>query len=208
MEAEWISRTGTRQLIVVFGGWAIGAEPFRALPCESDLLFLSDYCELDWTARELTDYDDADLLAWSFGVAAYAYWQSTQPEVFARKAAINGTLAPVDRRTGIPPAIFQRTLETLSVESFPGFVSRVFNEEQKVLPIDVEARCAELKAIQERGVAPDVEFDRIWVSDKDRIFPPANMNRAWEHQSGNLKTLTGAAHAPFAHFSSLEEMLT
>lgn len=207
MRAEWLIRSGSSRVIAVFGGWGIGSDPFTKLPCTCDMLFLDDYRELDWGGDTLKAYDTVDVIAWSFGVAAFAHWMVEHNFPVTRKVAVNGTLTPVDRRTGIPPVVFQRTQKTLSQQSFVQFAERVFNQPIAIGPIDVVALGAELDAVEQRGSAPTTQFDRIWISEADKIFPPANQNRAWADQSVNTCLLPDAAHAPFGGFSSIEAML-
>ncbi|UWQ92443.1 DUF452 family protein [Rhodobacteraceae bacterium M382] len=208
MREEWISRTGAKRVLVVFGGWAIGPDPFVHLAQDCDLLFVSDYRELDWTPKGLDAYEERILLAWSFGVAGYAHWQDGRADPFTRKIAVNGTLTPADRRMGIPPMIYSKTQTGLSAESFQSFVARVFDAPQPPLQIDIAARQAELAAVQSRATPGKVMFHRVWISTGDRIFPPANLDRAWAGQSSVIRYMTDAPHAPFDRFDRVEALWT
>ena len=193
-----------RDLIVVFGGWAVGPQVFDHLTGPQDILFASDYTDLNADLPDLSGYDRVSLLAWSFGVASYAHWQQGRADPFRRKVAINGSLSPVSRSTGIPPAIFRRTVDTLDAGSFQQFLTRVFGAPHAAHPLDVAARRAELCAVEARGDAPWMEFDRIWISAADKIFPPTNLARAWQGQP--TRTLD-APHAPFDRFTAWEALL-
>lgn len=192
------------EAIVVFGGWAVGPQVFSHLTGPQDILFASDYTNLEADLPDLSTYDRVSLLAWSFGVAAYAHWQQGRADVFHRKVAVNGSLQPVSRACGIPPAIFSRTAETLSHAAYQSFLTRVFGRAQPEQPLEVDARRAELQAVAVRGDAPLVSFDRIWISSKDKIFPPANLARAW---AGQPIREIDAPHAPFDHFANWEALL-
>ncbi|MGR3759877.1 pimeloyl-ACP methyl esterase BioG family protein [Roseobacteraceae bacterium NS-SX3] len=204
MEFRWLKQGNAAEAIVAFGGWAVGPEVFWHLDGPQDILFASGYTDLNAELPDLSSYARVSLLAWSFGVASYAHWQQGRPDPFARKAAVNGTLQPVNRSAGIPPAVFRRTVETLSLESYQQFLTRIFGTRQPVAEIDVEARRAELLAVQARGDAPAMSFDCIWIGAQDKIFPPANLARAWRGQP--VKTID-APHAPFAAFGAWEELL-
>lgn len=208
MDFRWLKQAQghgpATEAIVVFGGWAIGPQVFAHLAGPQDILFASDYTALEAELPDLSAYDSVALVAWSFGVAAYAHWQQSRPDPFARKVAVNGSLSPVSRNTGIPPAIFRRTVETLDAASFQQFLTRVFGAPQPDQPLDVTARRAELLAVEARGDAPHVAFDRVWISSADKIFPPANLARAWEGQP--VRSID-APHAPFDWFSSWEALL-
>lgn len=193
-----------REVIVVFGGWAAGPQVFSHLTGSQDILFASDYTALDAELPDVSAYDSVSLLAWSFGVAAYAHWQQGRADVFDRKVAVNGSLHPVSRDRGIPPAVFSRTAETLSHTAYQSFLTRVFGSAQPEQPLDVEARRAELQAVAARGDAQQVQFDHIWISSRDKIFPAANLARAWE---GQVIRQIDAPHALFDRFADWEALL-
>ncbi len=203
MEFRWLKQDSAAEAIVVFGGWAVGPEVFWHLEGEQDILFANEYSDLDAELPDLSGYERVSLLAWSFGVAAYAHWQQGRPDPFQRKAAVNGSLQPVSRGAGIPPAVFRRTVETLSADSYQQFLGRVFGAPQDAEALDVEARRAELLAVERRGDAPQVRFSRVWICSGDKIFPPANLARAWAGQ--NVSRLD-APHAPFDRFAQWEEL--
>lgn len=203
MEFRWLKQIQAAEAIVVFGGWAVGPEVFWHLDGPQDILFASDYTDLDAELPDLSGYERVSLLAWSFGVAAYAHWQQGRPDPFSRKTAVNGSLQPVNRGAGIPPAVFRRTVETLSLESYQQFLGRVFGARQDAEALDVEARRAELLAVERRGDAPQMRFDKVWICSGDKIFPPANLARAWAGQ--NVANLD-APHAPFDRFAQWEAL--
>ncbi|MEK0162879.1 pimeloyl-ACP methyl esterase BioG family protein [Phaeobacter sp. A36a-5a] len=206
MEFRWLKQNEAVEAIVVFGGWAIGADVFAHLTGPEDVLFVSDFRSLDADLPDLSGYDHVTLLAWSFGVAGYAHWQQGRGDPFDRKVAVNGTLAPVDETRGIPPEVMARTAEGLSEQSFAQFLRRTFNAPQSPHEIDIDARRAELHAVAQRGPAPAVGFDLVWIAGRDRIFPPANQHRAWAGVA--LRELPTAAHAPFDHFDSWQALLS
>ena len=194
-----------REVIVVFGGWAVGPEVFQHLEGPQDVLFASDYRDLEAELPDLTGYERVNLLAWSFGVSAYAHWQQGRADPFQRKVAVNGSLTPVSRTEGVPPVAMAKTAETLSQEAYQLFLARVFGASQPQAVIEVEPRRAELQAVARRGDAPAVDFDKIWLSRRDKIFPAANLHRAWA--GCNVQDID-APHAPFDHFSSWEDLLS
>lgn len=204
MEIRWLKQNNAAEVVVVFGGWAVGPEVFAHLAGEQDVLFVSDYRDLERDLPDLSTYGRVSLVAWSFGVAAYGHWQHGRRDPFDCKVAVNGSLAPVSRDKGIPPVAMQKTTETLSPEAYQLFLTRVFGSRQPVAEIDVAARRQELLAVQARGAAPDPGFDRIWISARDKIFPAANLARAW---AGQAVQSCDAAHMPFDRFATWEEIL-
>lgn len=208
MQSRWLKRTnGARRVIVFFGGWAIDPAPLAHLTGPEDVLFIDDYRDLDTDLPDLSAYDHRALIAFSFGISAFGHWQAGRNLNFDRRVAINGSLSPIDARTGIPPRTFQRTLDGLTPASFQSFLALCSGDETSTLQMfDLPARRAELIATSARGPAPICPWDRIWISSADRIFPPANLDRAWQDQPYNIRRLD-APHLPFAHFQSWQEIL-
>ncbi|AUQ50673.1 putative protein in bacteria [Phaeobacter inhibens] len=206
MEVRWLKRKQAGEAIVIFGGWAVGPGVFDHLAGAQDLVFVSDYRSLDVDLPDLSGYDHVTLLAWSFGVAAYAHWQEGRADPFDRKVAVNGTLTPVDETRGIPPAVMAKTAEGLSEQSFAQFLRRTFNAPQPSHAVDIDARRAELHAVAARGTASVVAFDQVWIAGRDRIFPPKNQHRAWA--DATIRELPAAAHAPFDHFDSWQALIS
>lgn len=205
MQHQWLKRgPNASQVIVIFGGWSIGAEAFAHLKTTTDILYISDYRDLAMDLPELHHYETRVLVAWSFGVASYCHWQQGRIDVFDLKIALNGSMTPIDRLSGIPPLIMQKTIDTLSNESFQVFLTRCYGKKQPHQPIDISARKAELIAVQSRdytGVA--LNWDKVWISCHDRVFPFVNMQRAWQEP---INVLDGP-HVPFADWTSWEEVI-
>lgn len=208
MQSRWLKRTnGARRVIVFFGGWAIGPAPLAHLTGPEDVLFIDDYRDLDTDLPDLSAYDHRALIAFSFGISAFGHWQAGRANAFDHRVAINGSLSPIDARTGIPPRTFQRTLDGLTPASFQSFLALCYGDETPPpQTFDLPARRAELIATSARGPAPACPWDRIWISSTDRIFPPANLERAWQDQPDRIRRLD-APHLPFAHFQSWQEIL-
>lgn len=205
MRWQWLKQApGAETVIVVFAGWAIGPEVFLHLEGSQDVLFVDDYRNLDAPLPDLSAYGHRALVAWSFGVAGYGHWQARHGDLFDRKVAVNGSPTPVHRDTGIPPVLMQKTIDTLSQASFQMFLTRCFGGRQNFQEIDVAARKTELNAILKRGDAPELNWDRIWLSRNDRIFPLANLQRIWAGQGAKL---LDAPHVPFASWSTWQAVM-
>ncbi|MFT6659811.1 pimeloyl-ACP methyl esterase BioG family protein [Maritalea sp.] len=204
MQIEWVKQDHNKDVIVVFGGWAVGFAPLAHLEGDFDILFVSDFRDIAADLPDLSRYEKKLLVAFSFGVAAYARWQADHIDPFTLKIAINGTVTPVDRQFGIPPIIMQKTIDALDPESLQAFLMRCFGERQPFLEADIDALKDELIIVQQRGSAAPMQFDKIIVSDKDRIFLSANLKRAYEGE--NVATVQGP-HIPFASWTRWEEIL-
>ncbi len=205
MQVRWVQKSGMDRVLVVFGGWALGWAPFAHLKSNCDIVFAEDYRDLSDTLDGISNYQIRDVVAFSYGVSGFAFWQDQHAIPFDRKVAVNGTLTPVSDQTGIAKAIFQKTHDTLETNTFQLFMRRAYEANQTDTPIDIPARKAELKAIEARGAAPDPGFDRIWISTKDRIIPTSAQRRAWA-ASSNTRDVD-APHVPFAAWQSWDEVL-
>ncbi|WP_370161369.1 pimeloyl-ACP methyl esterase BioG family protein [Limimaricola soesokkakensis] len=203
MRWRWLSgpdRAG--QVVVLFGGWAAGAAPFRHLGDDRDILFVEDWRDLDAELPSLWGYERRSLVAWSFGVAAYAHWQAGRADPFHRRVAICGSPNPVDRRLGIPPAIFTRTRDRLDETTLAAFLDRA--GAPPVAAPDTNALRAELDAVAARGPAPVAAWDAALIATNDHVFPAPNLRRAFADVP--LREVE-APHAPFRGWTSWDEVL-
>ncbi len=205
MQIEWLHRTGAAEVIVVFGGWALGPACFDPLTGAQDILFVSDYRDVATDLPDLRGYALRRLIAWSFGVAAFGHWQVGRDQAFDSRTAINGSLTPVHAKTGIPPRVFRHTEATLTEASFQDFLSHSFDAPQPWQAFDPAPHHAELRAVQQRGDAPDCAWDRIWISARDRIFPPQNLERAWKGEPEAIRRID-APHVPFSAWSDWAQL--
>lgn len=205
MQHHWISRTGTAELVLVFGGWALGDAPFAGLTGEQDVLFVQDYRRLDDPLPALTAYDRVSLISFSFGVVSAAHWMDSSGFQPDRLIAIAGTLFPADADRGIAPEMIRATADQLTSASFTRFCRRAG---LKAPPpeIDIAAAQAELTAVITRGPAPERPFDRIWIPQNDRIIPPQAQEAAWTAQQSAIHTLS-APHVPFQSGQSWSEWM-
>lgn len=204
MKAQWLQRDDADELIVVFGGWALGAAPFAHLGGEADVLLLTDYRALDFDPEPLRPYARRSLIAYSFGVVGTGHALASKELDFDRKVAVCGSLHPSDERFGIPPERVRQTADNLSETSLRQFARRAGSP----LPgdCDIPALQAELLAVITRGCAPDPEFDRVWLARGDRIFPPENLEAAWRDQADRVRWLE-TGHNPFVAFTDWRDLL-
>ncbi|WP_120501438.1 pimeloyl-ACP methyl esterase BioG family protein [Roseovarius sp. EL26] len=205
MRHHWLSHTGTSDLILVFGGWALGVAPFQGLSGSDDILFVEDYTKLDDPLPDLAGYDHVTLLAYSFGVASAAHWLAQSGAEPDKLVAVAGTLYPADSSLGIAPETVRATADGLTDVSFARFCRRAGVTGQAPA-INLTAAQAELHAIADRGAAPDRQFDRIWIPDRDRIIPTDAQIAAWQGQ-GDVVRHTDGPHVPFGAGQNWAEWL-
>ncbi|MCG7522175.1 pimeloyl-ACP methyl esterase BioG family protein [Ruegeria sp. Ofav3-42] len=205
MKQRWLSRSGTDDLILVFAGWALGAAPFTGLSGGGDVLLVDDYTRLDEPLDDLTQYDRVNLIAFSFGVASAAHWLTQSGFRPYRLIAVSGTLCPADAERGIAPEMIRATADQLTENSFTKFCRRA-GMEGPVPAIDVDAARAELHAVIERGDAPEMAFDRVWIPQRDRVIPTHAQEVAWTSQQSAIRSIS-APHIPFRSGQSWEEWI-
>ncbi len=205
MKQRWLSRLGTKEVLVVFGGWALGATPFQGLVGDRDVLLVEDYTRLDDPLTDLSQFDRVNLLAFSFGVASAAHWLAQTGVRPDRLIAVSGTLSPADATRGIAPDVIRATADNLSPASFTKFCRRA-GLGGTAPEIDIGSARAELFAVIERGMAPDTKFERIWIPERDRIIPTQAQHAAWATQQEVVRSMSGA-HVPFQSGQSWEEWL-
>ncbi|MCP1166981.1 pimeloyl-ACP methyl esterase BioG family protein [Limimaricola litoreus] len=203
MRSRWLSGPGgATELVVVFGGWAAGAAPLAHLGGRRDVLFVWDWRALDAELPQLSQYRSRYLVAWSFGVAAYAHWQEGRAHRFDRRVAICGSPVPVDRRLGIPPAAFARTRDRLSRDVLDAFLDRA--GVPRLDAPDITALRAELDAVAARGAAPPCGWDAAVIATRDHVFPAANLHRVFAQVPTRE---VDAPHAPFGLWRDWDEVL-
>ena len=195
MNRHWLSRKGTPDLILIFGGWGLGPGPFKGIAGAGDVLFVDGYTRLDDPQLELAQYDHVDLIAFSFGVASAAHWMHMKEFQARRRVAVSGTLTPADPDRGIAPETIRATAEQLTAESFAKFCRRA-GLGGTAPEIDIAAARQELYAVIERGPAPDPGFDRIWIPQRDRIIPTKAQEAAWAEHGQAVRAIPGP-HIPF-----------
>ncbi|WP_170418587.1 pimeloyl-ACP methyl esterase BioG family protein [Ruegeria atlantica] len=205
MKQRWVSRSGTDELILVFGGWALGGAPFAGLTGQSDVLFVDDFRHLDDPLPDLAAYDRINLIAFSFGVASAAHWLAHTGFRPSRLIAVSGTLHPADPKRGIGPDMIRATADHLTEASFAKFCRRA-GLDGPVPEIDIEAAKAELHAVIDRGGAPEMAFDRIWIPQKDRIIPTRAQEVAWATQQPVARGIP-ASHIPFRDGQNWQEWI-
>lgn len=190
MKIDFISETGASRLLLIFAGWGMDANPFRDLSRAGyDIAVVYDYRTLDLPEQTtLSSYDEICIIAWSFGVASAALFLDAHQQLpVTACVAVNGTLFPVDDNKGIPHAIFDATLRSLSPDSLKRFYRRMCGAaaavrqfEQKAPQRSFEELADELRAIASRRVPTEMSmWDTVYISDNDLIIPTENQLNAW-----------------------------
>ncbi len=217
MRHAWMQRNGGDGLLVFFAGWGMDPRPFEYLSArELDVMLLFDYRETqlpDALLEALDRYAGCFLLAWSLGVAVANLCCGTLASRFAVRAAVNGTVRPVDAEEGISPEVFDGTIRQLDAGGLARFIRRtcvrreihdryLLHPAQRSLS---EIR-EELQVLRDIEVSEDCLFDVALAGREDRIFPHESQVRCWGRRGVPCLTLE-EPHFPFYAWSSWEDVL-
>ena len=217
MKHQWLKQSDAAEnIIVFFSGWGFDASIVQDLAIRKDtnVLFINDYRSLEYQLPNLEHYQHRYLIAWSFGVAAYSVWQnqtSTIHSQFDCTVAVNGSMIPINRKTGIPELVVKKTIDTLSVDSFQVFAQKCFaptdNKINEHFIIDVNARKNELLEIQQRQYPENtLQWHKVWISSNDKIFPLRNLQYAWQDHGSRIEQID-ASHAPFSYWGKWQDLI-
>lgn len=206
-----------RGIILLFLGWGTGLKPFLHLRKPGyDILLINDYRDfspesLESRLRAIRDdrfretgeeYAETIVIAWSFGVrAADDFLRSTRRNVTLR-LAVNGTLSHIDAKRGIPPEIFNGTLENLSSPTLKKFRLRCVGNMAAYKKLFPEVESENIDSLKEELrwfasldlVADTSLWDKAIIGLDDHIFPPDNQMLAWE--GTDIYPFGAAAHYP------------
>ena len=193
MNIDFLRRAQCPTLELFFAGWGMDSRPFvwaadSPHTAHCDFAVCYDYADMTLDADALRSYREVRVRAWSLGVYAASVVLPGLQCAVSRAIAINGTLTPVDDILGISVAVYDATLENLSAESVDRFNRRMCGAHRAVFearkPVrTVDSLLAELRHIRECSARPGrVQFtgwNMAILSKRDRIFPIANMRKAW-----------------------------
>lgn len=198
MKIDLLRRSGNPTLELFFAGWGMDSHTF-AWAADSphtarcDFAVCYDYTDMlesgvNQTRVDMRGYSEVRVRAWSLGVYAASLVLPGLGCNVSMAVAINGTLWPVDDDLGIPHAVYDATAASLSAESLERFNRRMCGAHRAVFearrPLrSVDSLRAELLHIRDcaadRGRPQFTGWTQAVLSSRDRIFPIANMRRAW-----------------------------
>lgn len=186
-------------LVIFFTGWSTDfhiAEDIY-LPEGYDFLCVWGYDKWDWEPLE-KEYDEILIIAWSLGVAVadFLFPIINIENNVTGLYAINGTRNPVDENYGIPPMIFQSTIDTLDEKNLLKFRMRICGGKEKyrkeAKKLNTTSNIETLKKELDFFMASDVtikrknHWDYAFLSESDKIFPIQNLKIAWADTPFNV----------------------
>ncbi|HIZ85704.1 MAG TPA: DUF452 family protein [Candidatus Coprenecus stercoravium] len=185
---------GASDLLLFFAGW--GAEPCMFEYGEmtdgsgtGDVMMCWDYRDLRFNAGMLEGYSTTRVLAWSMGVWAAGRVLSGLDMAPGYRVAVNGTPFPIHDSMGIPEAVFDGTLASLSERDLSKFRRRMCGSAEAFerltdLPLSrtLEELREELAALGQavrESTSGNFAWSHAVIGTEDMIFPAANQKTAW-----------------------------
>lgn len=210
MEYFWLNKKNNDKLILIFNGWGMNETPYNTLKClDYDVLILSDYRNFNLDIEKLIEgYKEKYLICWSMGVYVAGYYDKILNN-FKRKIAINGTGLIVDNNFGIPEKIYDVTVKFLSESSLDKFIKNMFKDGTLNPNIKITRNISELKEelikIKNLKINGKINYDKVIISNMDRIIPSKNQFAYWKDRAEILEIQS--THCPFEKFQTFEEIL-
>lgn len=219
MKFTFLHKENTGRLIIIFAGWSTGPEFYRHIHVDGwDILLAHSYTDFDFPSDILDAYPTVALFAWSLGVFMASV--TVPVEKIALAVAVNGTENPVDDKLGIPANIFYGTLQSLSERNLLKFrrrmcasvydsVSEKFNNASE----GIEELRSQLEFVYRYGASASkdnmisgntLRWHRVYISDKDAIFPPKSQESAWQSHTSHPEII----HIEGPHYVDLQRIIS
>ena len=203
MKYKWLNINQNNKVIVFFNGWGMDESVVYHLDfSDYDVLMFYDYNNLDtnFDFNSLDKYKNKSLIAWSMGVMVATLFN----QKYTSATAINGTLKPIDNKFGIPQKIYDLTIKGFNEKGAQRFIKSMFNENIKLPQIsrDIENQKSELSALKKYTANSNFKYNRIILSDNDKIIPTKNQIAFW-----GIEPNISSGHCPFMLFKKWEELL-
>jgi len=219
MKTKWIHKNSKDKCILFMNGWGCDENPIKTLSTEEyDVLSCYDYRDIlmpKEVNRLFENYTEVHLVAWSLGVYVSNLILNQSKDLFSSKIAINGTLSPIDNLKGIPPAVFQGTIDGLNDRNLEKFWMRMCggrsafnlfktNKPQRKLEEQKEELITLQNIIQNHFIDWNI-FDLVLIGKSDAIFVSDNQKNAWDNTLEKVER--NYAHFCFNSWESWDELI-
>ena len=203
MKYKWLNINQNNKVIVFFNGWGMDESVVHHLEfSDYDILMFYDYNNLDtnFNFNSLDKYKNKSLIAWSMGVMVATLFN----QKYTSATAINGTLKPIDNKFGISQRIYDLTIKGFNEKGAQRFIKSMFNENIELPQIsrDIENQKSELSALKNYTANSNFKYNRIILSDNDKIIPTKSQIAFW-----GIEPNISSGHCPFMLFKKWEELL-
>lgn len=214
MKTFFVNHDKTR-LLIFFCGFYTDADCFIEFDNDnSDILFVYDYSDLDFSHLEYFDYTpyvEINVIAYSYGVFACNLASSYLPYI-NNSVAISGTIYPIDENYGIKPRVYDLMLNSFNMDVVNNFKNKMeLNSGGTIKPSNREIdnlhnELSEIKNyVMNNNIVQNFDFDKVIITKKDRIIPYGAQKSFWEFHNNILELECG--HFPFFEFDNFDEIL-
>ncbi len=207
-------KKGNESIVLFFNGWGMDEKCLYHLFIEDiDIFVFYDYRgDIAIPYIDISSYKHVYLIAWSMGV-----WVANQNikninRKIDKKIAFCGSPFPVNDKYGIPLRVFDITMKGIQKAGVQKFFERMLeninNTAFKKPERDLEGQLDELSNLKVKSLEStkeDVEWDKVIVASKDKIFPPVNLINYWEDKSSI--EISDIYHYPFDKYNSWTKIL-
>ncbi|HDZ40727.1 MAG TPA: DUF452 family protein [Bacteroidetes bacterium] len=212
-------RENNKKLVIVFAGWGTDQNSFIPLCTESHdfILYYNYSADEPLVLPDRKTYSRVVLIGWSLGVWAAEYMSGSMNLNPDLAIAVNGTPIPADDRYGIPPEIFEGTLNNIDEKGMEKFNIRLFGSKSvlevnmdKLSKRSIESYASELRWLYNRIMEnPDRKYrwDIALISSNDRVFPPSNMINYWTGRKNTVLVTADLPHYPFYYWGNFDNMI-
>lgn len=203
MKYRWLNQNKNNKIILFFNGWGMDESIVNHLETEDyDILMFYDYNTLDtdFDFNSLNNYSEKKLVAWSMGIMIATLF----PQINAiNKTAVNGTLKPIDIELGIHPKIYDLTIKGFDEKGRERFIRSMFDQKVQInCQRGISEQHSELIALKNYKAIEDFKYNKILISDNDKIIPTKSQVAFWGIEP-NLK----GGHCPFFSFTKWSDLL-
>ena len=201
MKLTWLNKKNNDSLIIFFNGWGMDENVVKHLEPENyDVLTICDYNSLE-ALPDLSNYDKKYVVAWSMGVMVATLFNIECDSA----TAINGTPFPIHVKYGINPKIYKLMELGFDDNTKDKFIAKMFNEmPSDFIPPsrDTENRKAELTVLKSYEANAEYQFDRVIVSNNDKIIPTESQLNYWKSPE-----IIEGGHCVFYGYKRWKELL-
>jgi biotin synthesis protein BioG len=208
MQYKWLNKKNNKNLIVFFNGWGMDEKVVEHLSfTDYDVLTFYDYRSFEIGAFDFSNYETKTLVAWSMGVYVCNYFYE-QFKDFDKYIAVNGTQKPIDENYGIPPMIYNLTVDNFNELSCSKFMKKISTtvDLKEYSSRSLDELKQELISIRDLKVEKLFDFKKAILSTKDRIFPFKNMQNYWVEQNVEILEVE-KAHYIFDSYTNWSDLL-
>ena len=213
MQQIFLQQQHSKNLVLIFLGYGQDKNPFNSLNTvtRDDIAIVYDYQDLSFDESLYQEYESITLIAWSMGVMIAPIVLSNTAKLF-KKIALNGTVQGIDDTLGIPPSLWQATIDSLTEQTYLKFVRRMCsdtslyeeylqNKPQRALE-SFKSELISLQAIAKQKKQNNFEYDLAIVGNKDKIIAPKRQLLSWSNAHVLVKQ-TEIAHYSLETFKAL-----